>query len=283
MAIELDEETLKKTEEAVQGKTDEGSQKQTSSEPPDVEKLLSELVEGTPELKPPSGKEKWFDRFSTYEEAEQAYKKLQAEVDGLKKAQAELTESSKKLDEYKPILDALERNPDIVKVLLDRAAGINTPIPSAGDSETEEELDFVTEPEKAIEKLLSKKLSGIQQLIAQAVDKAVNERLQKLSEAQSVLQTFRSNHPEVGDQQLMEIARYAQSNNLSLEDAYTHLQEMAKKVLEGWGLSPVKKTAGSPAPSGGKEVNLSKLSQALASEDKDNILSSFADMLLGTK
>jgi len=280
MAIDLAVEEVSSKEKEVGSKEKEVGSKE-KQELPDVEQLLSELVETTPELKPPPGKEKWFDRFSTYEEAEQAYKKLQTDLDNLKKQSAEFAENAKKLEEYKPILDALERNPDIVKVLLDRAAGINTPVPTGTEGDNGE-VDFMTDPDKAVDRLLSKKLSGLQTVIAQAVDKAVSERLQKLSEAQSVIQSFRSTHPEIGDAQLTEIARYAQANNLSLEDAYTRLQEMAKKVLEGWGLTPAKKTSVSTQPpSMGREVNLSKLSQALASEGKDDVLSTFADMLLG--
>lgn len=198
--------------------------------PEELEDLAREIIEGEPEREkekeviqleeeeaPKTQKRKFADIFDNVEELEKAYKNLQSKY----------TQERQKFKPFEQFIDLLQGNPEFAKFILQKTQEFFT----GGGKEERKEAEF--EEELWGEE---KKSVGIQSK-EELLNMIRNEISQALT-AQRLIDDFRRAHPDVSDEELVQIINHAKNFGGDLETSYIILykdkfkENLKRQVLE---------------------------------------------------
>lgn len=161
-------------------------------------------------------KKKYAGIFDDVEKLEEAYKNLQAEY----------TRERQKFKPFEQFIDLLNSNPEFAKYILEKSQEFFF---KDRKSETKSEKDEFEFEEFGKEEKSSYNKDEILSLIRQEVSQVLT--------AQKMLDDFRKNHPEVTDEELVNIINHAKTHGGDLETSYMILykdkfkEELKRQVL----------------------------------------------------
>ncbi len=189
-----------------------------------VEEILNEETNEETEVKSPASGKKYAGIFDDVAKLEESYKNLQAEY----------TKLRQKVKPFESFLELLSSNPDFAKFILDKTNDYfvkGTKRKDVEFEEVEEEFEYEEEP------LKKGKVAFDEEKLLNLIRNEVNQVLT----AQRMLDEFKKAHPDVTDEELVQVINFASKSGLDLETSYMALfREKYKEDLKRQVLSELK-------------------------------------------